>query len=284
MKAMIILINIILAGVLSTATVSALKSKPVPSAPVRRAAVKKKTPSQRKSEVRAEEPPEAKLSLEEQTAEILKADLFNPERTPNAANGRRNARGELTLVGTFEAGKIKGAVIVVRTNTRQVNPFMRMMFGGPGGPGGQGGPGGMGFNNARRPGGGPGVQRFSFGQNNMNNRRGGNNEAVKQYVRLGETMSNGYTLVAITRDRATLTRGGDKLELDLQAPSINQNASRRGGGPKLNINQQLQQAQLLTQQMMVRTLMDMRAGGNRAPGGGGGGGNRGGNRGGGRGR
>ena len=271
MKTLIVLVNIVLAGLLATSTVSALRSKPTPAGPVRRQTTRKSAVSKKSPAAAADKKAEV-VSRDEQISQILKSDLFNPERTPNAANGRRNTRAELTLVGTFEAGKIKGAVIVVRgNNNRQVNPFMRMMMGGPGGMG-------MNFGGGnRRPGSGPGVQRFGFGQNNQNNRRN-NNDAVKQYVRLGETMSNGYTLIAISRDRATLTRGGDKMELDLQAPSINQNAARRGGAPKLNVNQQLQQAQLATQQMMVRALMEMR-GGNRPSGGGG---NRGGNRGGGR--
>ena len=274
MKTLIILVNIVLAGLLAASAVSAVRSKPAAvNVPVRRQAARKKNAAVKKAAPAEQENKSGSVSRDEQIAQILKSDLFNPERTPNAANGRRNTRAELTLVGTFEAGKIKGAVIVVRSNTRQVNPFMRMMMGGPGGPGG------MGFNNGGRRG-GAGVQRFSFGQNNQNNRRNNNNDAVKQYVRLGETMSNGYTLVAVTRERATLTRGGDKMELDLQAPSINQNAARRGGAPKLNVNQQLQQAQLATQQMMVRALMEMRGGNTRS--GGGGGGNRGGNRGGGR--
>lgn len=267
MKTLIILVNIALAGLLTASVFSALRNTPESEgAPVRRQTAHKKSVQPKKNPSAAaggktEAPPR-----DEQIALILKSDLFNPERTPNAANGRRNTRAELSLVGTFEAGKIKGAVIVVRTNNRQQNPFMRMMMmGGPGGmpPGGRG-PGGR----------GPGVQRFSFGQNNQNNRRN-DNTAVKQYVRIGETMTNGYTLVSVSRDRAMLTRGGDKLELELQAPSINQNAARRGGAPRLNATQQLQQAQLATQQMMVRALMEMRSGGNRAPGGGG---NRGGGR------
>lgn len=272
MKTLIILVNIVLAGLLAASAVSAVRSKPAAvNVPVRRQVARKKNAAVKKAAPVEQKNKNGSVSRDEQIAQILKSDLFNPERTPNAANGRRNTRAELTLVGTFEAGKIKGAVIVVRgNNNRQINPFMRMMMGGPGGPGG------MGFNNGGRRG-GAGVQRFSFGQNNQNNRRNNNNDAVKQYVRLGETMSNGYTLVAVTRERATLTRGGDKMELDLQAPSINQNAARRGGAPKLNVNQQLQQAQLATQQMMVRALMEMR-GGNTRSGGGGGGGNRGGGR------
>ena len=267
MKTLIIAVNIVLALLLTGTAVSAFrKDEPHPAhtARTRRAANPAKNDNARKNAAEAAAP----LTREEKLNAILGADIFNPERTPNAANGRRGNRVELSLVGTFEAGKIRGAVILYRTNSRQINPFMRMMWGG--------GPGGM---PGMPPGGGgrAGVRRFQMDPGMNGQRRNNNSNAIKQYVRLGETMPNGYTLTALTRTRATLTRGGDKMELELQMPSQNQNAARRTGPPRLNVNQQLQQAQLQTQQMMVRALMEM-----RNPGGGGnrGGGNRGGNRGG----
>ena len=129
MKTLIILVNIVLAGLLTTSVVSAFRNAPESeSAPVRRQAVHKKSAPPKKNPNAAPGGQAEKPSRDEQIALILKSDLFNPERTPNAANGRRNTRAELSLVGTFEAGKIKGAVIVVRTNNRQQNPFMRMMM------------------------------------------------------------------------------------------------------------------------------------------------------------
>ncbi len=268
MKTLIVVINIVLALLLAGTAVSALRSSPnTPGAAHRRRAAAGKNDPGRKNAAAQPNTPKT-LSREEKVKAILAADIFNPERTPNAAFGRRGNRMELTLVGTFEAGKVRGAVILCRTNTRQINPFMRMMWGG-GPPGASGMMPGM-------PGGGrAGVRRFMAGMNQNNQRR--NNDAVKQYVRLGETMPNGYTLAALTRTRATLTRGGDKMELELQMPSRNQNGGRRNAPARLNVNQQLQQAQLQTQQMMVRALMEMRGGGNR-PGGNRGGGNRGGRR------
>ena len=267
MKTLIVVINIVLALLLTGTTVSALRKSPRPAGgtPHRRRAAGK---NDSRKNAAAQPAAPKKLTREEKIKAILGADIFNPERTPNAAFGRRGNRVELTLVGTFEAGKVRGAVILCRTNTRQVNPFMRMMWGGgpPGAPGMPGGNRG-------------GLRRFSAGMNQNNNQRRNNNDAVKQYVRLGETMPNGYTLAALTRTRATLTRGGDKMELELQMPSRNQNGARRSGPARLNVNQQLQQAQLQTQQMMVRALMEMRGGGGNNRGGGNrGGGNRGGRR------
>ena len=275
MKILIIAVNIALA-LLLTGTVTSAFRKDAPhqshAGRTRRSAKPAKNDDAGKNADNDTAP--APLTREEKFNAILNADIFNPERTPNAAFGRRGNRMELSLVGTFEAGKIRGAVILCRTNSRQINPFMRMMWGG--GPGG-----GMPGMPDMPSGGRGGVRRFMMPSGMMNGQRrnnGNNNDAVKQYVRLGETMPNGYTLTALTRTRATLTRGGDKMELELQMPSQNQNAARRTGPARLNVNQQLQQAQLQTQQMMVRALMDMRGGGGGNRGGNRGGGNRGGRR------
>ena len=268
MKALIVTVNIVLAALLAVAAAPLF----LPSAPARSGAYTSRPRSRSKAKAKGKTrgdtrtaPPSADASAprttEEYKAAILDADIFNPERTPNAVFGRRNARVELALVGTIEAGKYRAAVIIQRTSARQINPFMRMMWGpgaqGPGGPGG--------FGRGRR---------FGAGFPPPNGQRRNNPTMVRQYVKLGETMPNGYRLTALSRTRATLTRGGDKMELELQAPSRNQGTGRRPG-QRLNVNQQLQQAQLQTQQMMVRALMEMRnSGGGR--GGMGGGGNRGG--------
>ena len=282
MKSLIIAVNIVIAALIAVAAAPLFKPVPVEKSalPVKaKVKTKGKTKGKSRSEAarkNAQAEKETPPTREEVKSSIIDSDIFNPERTPNAAIGRRNVRVELALVGTIEAGKYRAAVIVQRTNTRQINPFMRMMWGGPGGPGGMGpgGPGGMGP-------GGRGGRRFGMGLNNLNNQQRRNNPAmVKQYVRVGETMPNGYKLTTLTRTRAVLTRGGDKMELELQVPSRNQNAARRTT-QRLNVNQQLQQAQLQTQQMMVRALMEMRnsGGAGRGPGGGNrGGGNRGGRR------
>lgn len=280
MKALIIIANIGLALLLTAVTVPMFKSDAPSQGAARRDSAAGKGKSRLKAKTKnkakdkaaaehqvaeAEEDADIPKTRDEQKTVIIDADIFNSERTPNAVFGRANSRVEMALVGTIEAGKYRAAVIVQRTNTRQINPFMRMLWGGPGG-GAPGGPGGR------------GGRRFNMGLNNLNNQRRNNPMMVKQYVRVGETMPNGYKLTTLTRTRATLTRGGDKMELELQVPSRNQNAARRTP-QRLNVNQQLQQAQLQTQQMMVRALMDMRnSGGNNRGGGNRGGGNRGGRR------
>ena len=277
MKALIVIINIVLTLLLAAAVIPLFTSDaPVRTATRDGAAVRNRSKNRTKANPKGKHKhkdkektvdpdkdlpaagPAIPQKRDEQKNAILDSDIFNAERTPNAAFGRgANTRVELILVGTIETGNYRAAVIVQRTNTRQINPFMRMMWGN-----GQGGPGG-----------GRGGWRFNMGFN-QNNQNRNNPTVVQQYVKLGQTMPNGYKLTALSRTRATLTRGGDKMELELQAPSRNQNAPRRTT-QRLNVNQQLQQAQIQTQQMMVRALMDM-----RNSGGGPGGGNRGGNRGG----
>ena len=43
----------------------------------------------------------------------------------------------------------------------------------------------------------------------------------KQYFRVGETLPNGYTLAAVTRSTATLTRNQERIELTMQGTSAN---------------------------------------------------------------
>lgn len=190
--------------------------------------------------------PEATDDEERTMAErIVSADIFNSSRLPDAAT-LHGGRVELLLVGTFTIGDIQGAVVRQRTITRQVNPFMQMMR-----------PGGMGENNpAPPPAGGRSAlfrQRFSAGIGMP----GSNSGALKQYVRVGETISNGYTLAEVSRDRAIFTRGSDRLELELLPPSRSAAAGSSSGPRRLNVNQQLQQAQIQTQQMMMRMMMQM---------------------------
>ena len=90
----------------------------------------------------------------------------------------------------------------------------------------------------------------------------GGNTPQKQYVRLGETMSNGYTLAEVTRQRAVLVRGNDKLELELQDPSKNRSVSVRR--PRMNSTQQYQQAQLFLQAEMIRAFRQGNSGNRNA--------------------
>ena len=82
--------------------------------------------------------------------------------------------------------------------------------------------------------------------------------AEKQYVKVGETLSNGYTLAEVTRTGATLIRGNDRIELELQDPSRNRNSGRNYNNNRgLNSTQQFQQAQMIMQGQMMRTMQQM---------------------------
>jgi len=52
--------------------------------------------------------------------------------------------------------------------------------------------------------------------------------SYKQYIRIGESLPNGYTLAAVTRTSATLTRNQETIELTMQDASAN--AGRAGFG------------------------------------------------------
>lgn len=224
------------------------------------------------------------IPKEKQIETIVNADIFNQERTPNVSPWGRG-RTQITLVGTFKVGKMEGAIILQQNQNRFSMPsrmgammshdaMMQMMQQninrGPNNAQGNAFPGG-----GRRM--GSMRQRWSMLNPQLARQLAGDNQQtpVKQYVRVGETLANGYTLTEVTRTKAVLTRDGDKMELELQDPSKNiarGNSGRRSSG---NIQRELQQTQLRTQQQMLRMMYMMQG---RMNSGGGGGGGRGGRR------
>ena len=277
MRALLITLNVILAGALLFALGAAFDG--VFSGDNGGYTVKKRTGTVKMvagSKQEAEPEPEFAVSHEQMIKNIVSADVFNSERSPNSAFNGRGGRVEMTLVGTFRIGKTEGAIIRQNRVNRQFNPFIMMMGPGIGGSSDswgvsrnqQSGNRGGGNNGRSRAAGSSFRQRFQNvsrmkGQNQNQN----TNLAFKQYVKVGETLSNGYTLVEVSRVRAVLTRGSDRMELELQDPSKSRTASRSGGGQKLNVNQQLQQAQILTNQRMMQVMQQMQrsmqGGGNR---------------------
>ena len=179
----------------------------------------------------------------------------------------------MTLVGTFKIGKSQGAVILQKTQSRNF-PFMpfggmmnqggfqqrRMGIGRSGFGGGSGNAGmnsGDGGRSARRViGGSRSIQAnrnaqgvVQPGQNNNSNKP----VVYKQYVRLGETMANGYKLTEIDRNRVVLTRGSDKLELELVDASTN--AKKPAARTRQPSQTQVMQQMLRSMQNMQRAQM-----------------------------
>ncbi|MBO5308426.1 MAG: hypothetical protein J6C40_10520 [Lentisphaeria bacterium] len=174
-----------------------------------------------------------KTPTADQESTIVSNNLFNPVRNPNARNGR-GGRVQLTLVGIFESGEHKGAVILQKGGQRNM-PFR---------------PGMNGMNGMGRMG------MMNRGQNNAFQTQ--IQQAPQQYIRLGETLSNGYTLTEVTRTSATLTRsGGGKMVLELQEASKNQpQAARRAvrQNPIVQQMQQMQRMQMFQNMQMMRMM------------------------------
>jgi len=184
--------------------------------------------------------PQQLVGLDSAVDKVVVADVFNNVRSPFA--NIRTSRNDLVLVGVFQSGNVSGAIIKQNTRNHQVNPYLMQAMRMSGG------------NNRA------GGQRFT--RWSMMSGRG--NEPQKQYVRLGETMSNGYTLAEVTRQHAVLVRGNDKLELELQDPSKNRSTQQRR--PRMNSTQQYQQAQLYLQAEMIRAFRQGNSGNrNQAP-------------------
>ena len=106
---------------------------------------------------------------------------------------------------------------------------------------------------------------------------------TKQYVKVGETLASGHTLVEVQRFKVILSRGGSKTELLLEDPSKNQ--ARSSSTRRLSAGQQFMQNSINSQRQMMQMMQQMSWGMNRAMqnlqrsvGGGGGNGGRGGGR------
>ncbi len=289
MKGLLILFNLFLASMLVWGLASHFK----PAASKTVYTVKKRTASQKKEVVAPVKPVavQKKMTPKEQLAKIIEANIFNSDRCPNATAGGRNARVELSLVGTFKIGDCVGAIIKQKTSgNNNNNRFMPFMPGMPGGfpqgrqmgisrndrnqnnggrmgghPGGMGMPGGFMPRNTRNTK-NSGMERGVRGQmpaigTNVTAAATGNQMTYKQYVRLGETLSNGYKLVEVNRDSVLLTRGSDKLELELLDASKNtpQTAGRTNrrtntGTQMLQTLQNMQRMQMFQNMQMMRMM------------------------------
>lgn len=260
MNNFLLIINILLAvGVAASlgGNIKSLKDSSgkitVPKRQAKAAAEEKKSAEQQKI-----------MTDDEKVTAILEGDIFNPDRSPLLGSGG-SGRSEMTLAGTYRVGKVQGAIVIVRNRQRQFNPFMPMFSFGQGGPGG--------MQNQRLANGRLGSTRQRFIQNNpmQNQLLTGN----KQSIRVGGTLSNGYTLTSVGRASATLVRGSDRVELVLQDPSKVKSGNRGSSRPRMNPQQQFMQAHMATQRMMLHTMQNLQrslnGGGGRGFGGGRGG-------------
>ena len=282
MRTPLIILNCLLAGGVCFAFVSNIKSlaKEEQVVPVKR------TQKVFREKQRDVLPPQQIMTTEQQIQNILTANIFNPDRSPNTGARGRNRRVQLSLVGTFKIGKSEGAIIRVKGAVAQ-NRFMQMgsgMFGMPGMPGMSGMPvrgNGPQQNNAssdavrvnagRSEGrggmmsGADNRMRFSSMFRQMSGEEEEADSATtgtKQYVKVGETLSSGHTLVEVQRFKVILSRGGSKTELLLEDPSKNQ--VRRSTASRMSAGQRFMQNSINAQRQMMQMMQRMSWGMNRA--------------------
>ncbi len=181
---------------------------------VRTAKAKAKTQETEKTEE------ETVRNPEEQIRDIAEHNIFDSARCPNAMTGGRannNVKVEMTLAGTFTIGGQSGAIILQKQQKPQTPPL----------------PPGMQNRNQQNRNGqqnnsANGVIRQRFGP-----MIAGQNEepevVYNHYIRIGETLANGYKLTAVTRTTATLMKGSEKLELTIAESSKNAGGNQSSG-------------------------------------------------------
>ena len=167
------------------------------------------------------------LTPEQAVELITRNNPFATSRAPAAGVwGGRAGNVSLTLVGLYDLGGAQGAVILQKSQARRPGP--------------------------------PGMPRPPEGNSQQNH-------APQQFVRVGETLSNGYTLQEIGADYAVLVRNGSRLDLKLQEASKNAPATvaqrqNNQRNQRRNAFQQFQEMQM-RQQMgimhMMRQMMQM---------------------------
>ena len=233
MKKILISVNLVLAGLVIIAALSNLtlkvKNENFAAEQRKKDAKLKVSGSKTKKENNTAAVPAVVLKTPtEASAKIVETDVFNQIRSPLA--NTRVGRTDMTLVGVIEN---KAAIIKSNSRQQQFNPYLAQ---------------------AQRLASGMSGQPGRFTQ--WSQMAGRNSGPAPQYIRVGQTTAGGYTLEEVTRSRAVLVRGNDKLELELQDPSKNRATARRQNR-RLNSTQQFQQAQMFMQSQMIRTMREI---------------------------
>ncbi len=192
---------------------------------------------------------EKEYSLTEAAGVVAIKNIFDTARCPAASTAGRGgvSSGQLQLVGIFDAGGVKGAVITTKSNRRnnnnRFNPFRQNRNN-------QNSNASSKRSTANR--GASSVNKFGEPAPEVRS-------AERGYYRIGDRLSNGYVLAAIERDHVILNRGSGKMELYLEDASVNQPAAptprRRTNSFQNLINVQTQQVQQQQQLMQMIGMM-----------------------------
>lgn len=153
---------------------------------------------------------------------LLGNNVFNVARCPEALNSRWGGNSvQMALLGIYRVGDFEGAIIQQKRGRQ---------WGGP--------------------------RRI------VNNRNGTQQQTelpLKQFLRVGESLENGYVLSAIGSDFVTLSRGGAKLELRLETASKNLPSTVAAAAAAARRNrpnaQQMQQFMMMRQMRVMEQLI-----------------------------
>ncbi|MBO5668146.1 MAG: hypothetical protein J6S43_03380 [Lentisphaeria bacterium] len=238
MKKVLISVNLILAGLVVIAALSNLtlkvKNENI-AADQRKKAARARNSVSKSEAAKADDDRKNTAGAvlktpDEASGKIVELDVFNQIRSPLA--NTRVGQADMTLVGVIEN---KAAIIKSNNRRQQFNPYLAQAQR-------------LASSMSGQPQGGRFTQWSQMG--------GRNAGPSPQYIRIGQTTASGYTLEEVTRSRAVLVRGNDKLELELQDPSRNRATARRQNR-RLNSTQQFQQAQMFMQSQMIRTMREI---------------------------
>ncbi len=157
---------------------------------------------------------------EDAVLSVNRKNIFNLNRCPETLSARGGS--QIALLGTYTVGPLRGAIFKQSQQVRRV-PY------------------------------GPMVNRG--GRQQQQTRQ----IPLKRFVKLGDTLENGYTLTEVYPNRVVLSRGGGTMEMYLERASTNSPSSLAAAAAAARRSrpnaQQLQTMMMGQQLRMMRQLI-----------------------------
>lgn len=226
MKILLIIVNLFLAGMVVREGVALLR----PSGGETLELVRRERPATSKNTVQAAVPAGEGAAVDPLRT-VLRHNIFDMSRCPDAIAGRRGASGSsISLVGVYQIGDCVGAIIQQKRQNNRRGPW----------------------------------------RNNRNGSNNNSKQELplQQFFRVGESLENGYRLEEVYPDRVVLRRNGGSMELRLENASTNLPSTVAAAAAAAQRNrptqQQMQQMMMFQQMRMMRELIRQNNN-NRAP-------------------
>lgn len=224
MKILLIIVNLFLAGMVVREGVALLR----PSGGETLELVRRERPAASKKTAQPATPVKGDVAIDPLRT-VLRHNIFDMSRCPDAIAGRRGASGSsISLVGVYQIGDCVGAIIQQKRQNNRRGPW----------------------------------------RNNRSNNNSKPELPLQQFFRVGESLENGYRLEEVYPDRVVLRRNGGSMELRLENASTNLPSTVAAAAAAAQRNrptqQQMQQMMMFQQMRMMRELIRQNNN-NRAP-------------------